>query len=168
LVQAEGHTVGSVQSEVYWSYFYAMGNFAFYGLNICNILSIAASLASSMWLGTWSSESGSSNAKPVSFYIGIYVLLSLLTVVFSYICNIIGFDGAVNASATIHKKLVHSLLMAPISFFDSTPLGRITNRMSKDMSQIDSQIMFQFQLLVRYLSQCCNTIYFRLLILIYQ
>lgn len=149
MVTAESHSVGTVKFEVYSKYFKSMGAISFYTMLASSALSIAAALASSIWLGTWAEDGNGSNAKPTSYYIGIYVVLSVATVVLNLIANISGFDGAVVASSSIHKNLVHSLLMAPISFFDSTPLGRITNRMSKDMNQIDTLIMFQFQLLAK-------------------
>ena len=39
---------------------------------------------------------------------------------------------------TIHKKMSHCLLYAPLNeFFDRVPLGRILNRLTKDVNIID-------------------------------
>jgi ATP-binding cassette, subfamily C (CFTR/MRP), member 1 len=133
---------------VYDGYFTALGTISFYGLIFANAASVAVSLASSMWLGTWANSSEDGNGS-VAFYIGIYVVLSIATVIMNLVGNLVGYSGAVDASRSMHADLVRSLMMAPISFFDSTPIGRITNRLSKDINQIDTSIMLNVQLIVR-------------------
>jgi ABC-type multidrug transport system fused ATPase/permease subunit len=44
------------------------------------------------------------------------------------------------ASTTIHDNMLANILYAPMSFFDTTPLGRILNRFSRDMYTIDETI----------------------------
>lgn len=43
------------------------------------------------------------------------------------------YFGALNASIRLHNKMLRNILRAPMSFFDTTPLGRILNRFSKVM-----------------------------------
>ena len=45
--------------------------------------------------------------------------------------------GAITASRLIHKRLLVNILRLPMSFFDTTPSGRILNRFSKDIYTID-------------------------------
>ncbi len=48
--------------------------------------------------------------------------------------------GSVKAAGRIHREMLHSILRTPLSFFDTTPVGRILNRFSKDQETIDSQL----------------------------
>ena len=45
--------------------------------------------------------------------------------------------GAIMASKLIHTRLLMNILRLPMSFFDTTPSGRILNRFSKDIYTID-------------------------------
>ncbi|BGP50526.1 Transporter of the ATP-binding cassette (ABC) [Rhodotorula kratochvilovae] len=48
--------------------------------------------------------------------------------------------GGIQASRRIYRQLIVRILQAPIRFFDSTPTGRILNRLSKDMETIDQEL----------------------------
>uniref|UniRef100_A0A1I7U8T3 ABC transmembrane type-1 domain-containing protein n=1 Tax=Caenorhabditis tropicalis TaxID=1561998 RepID=A0A1I7U8T3_9PELO len=45
--------------------------------------------------------------------------------------------GSLRASYGLHSPLIHALLRAPIAFFDTTPIGRVINRLSRDLDVID-------------------------------
>ena len=48
--------------------------------------------------------------------------------------------GCVNASNILHKNLLKRVMQAPMAFFDTTPLGRIMNRFSKDLDMVDVNV----------------------------
>ena len=50
--------------------------------------------------------------------------------------------GGIFAATLIHKRLLVNILRLPMSFFDTTPSGRILNRFSKDINTIDETIPY--------------------------
>ena len=48
--------------------------------------------------------------------------------------------GAYLASKQLHNELLENILHCPMSFFETTPMGRIVNRFSKDINAIDEKI----------------------------
>ncbi|RKO99542.1 hypothetical protein CXG81DRAFT_530, partial [Caulochytrium protostelioides] len=71
------------------------------------------------------------------YYITVYALLGIATVVAVMVRLCILCAGAVLGGRRIHKDLLDSVLRAPPRFFDMTPTGRIMNRFSKDISSVD-------------------------------
>ena len=54
------------------------------------------------------------------------------------------YVGNVGAGRVLHTGLLKNMLASPMSFFDTTPLGRILNRFSKDLDVVDSTIAQNF------------------------
>ncbi|KAJ2861927.1 hypothetical protein GGI22_002326 [Coemansia erecta] len=71
------------------------------------------------------------------YWLGIYVLIGVVNVAWRTIQMFIAYHGSVQASRTLHAQLIQTIVRATPRFFDSTPLGRIINRFSRDMQTID-------------------------------
>ncbi|KAF9912909.1 hypothetical protein EC991_007521 [Linnemannia zychae] len=94
---------------------------------------------------------GDDKPHSLNYYLGIYALLSF-GYIFTIMCRqMVQYKGSIDASRSIHRRLLSQILNSPVRFFDTTPLGRIMNRFTKDMGTIDedvapisSNLMFDF------------------------
>lgn len=74
------------------------------------------------------------------YYLVIYGLIGLALMITQAIKDLTMFLGGLRASREAFEKLLDSVLHAKVRFFDSTPIGRIMNRFSKDMESIDQDL----------------------------
>ncbi|KAJ2619996.1 hypothetical protein GGI26_005394 [Coemansia sp. RSA 1358] len=77
------------------------------------------------------------------YWLGIYVLIGFVNIFGRAIQNMFIFQAAINASRTLHARLMQAIVCAAPRFFDSTPVGRIISRFSRDMHTIDKVNMDQ-------------------------
>lgn len=75
-----------------------------------------------------------------SYYLGVYAVLGAVYVFICFSREIILFWGSRRASWCLHESLLKSILRAKFRFFDSTPLGQLTNRFSKDIQSLDQEV----------------------------
>lgn len=76
----------------------------------------------------------------VWYYLIGYLLIGLTYTTMSFIREAVVFYGSLRASKRIHERLLHHIMRAKFKFFDSTPLGRIINRFSKDVEAVDQEV----------------------------
>ncbi|THZ15415.1 ABC multidrug transporter-like protein [Aureobasidium pullulans] len=151
LMQAEERAVKSVSFGIYKAYVKASGSLAVAPLILLTlILSQGANIATSLWLSWWTSDKfGYSRGAYIGVYAGLGVSQAVLMFIFSSILTICG----TRASATLLHNAVTRVLRAPMSFFDTTPLGRITNRFSKDVDTMDNALTDAFRMFFMTLAQ---------------
>uniref|UniRef100_A0A7E4VNW5 ABC-type glutathione-S-conjugate transporter n=1 Tax=Panagrellus redivivus TaxID=6233 RepID=A0A7E4VNW5_PANRE len=142
---------GRVSSSVYYAYFRAMNltfAFAFVGGFFLNII---FSVLRSLWLSGWSDatladEEGA--RESLGSRLGVYGFLGVFEMAFLGVGNICLILGGVNASFNLHNPLILNLLKSPLQFFDTTPLGRVLNRVGKDMELVDLKLTGSFRFLI--------------------
>ncbi|KAI1309528.1 hypothetical protein EDD11_004077 [Mortierella claussenii] len=103
-------------------------------------------VATNFWLRYWISDSQErerqgQDPRPASYYLLGYgklvVLYMILDVIVNYTSEVV---CGMRASKVIYDRLLTRVLRLPMNFFDITPMGRIVNRFSSDISAIDSQL----------------------------
>ncbi|KAJ4418296.1 ATP-binding cassette transporter yor1 [Neurospora sp. IMI 360204] len=138
LMQAEERAVASVPWSVYTSYVKASGSF----LNapialVLLVIAQGSNIVTSLWLSWWTSDKfGLSLGQYIGVYAGLGALQALLMFAFMVSLSIFG----TTASKNMLRQATFRVLRAPMSFFDTTPLGRITNRFSRDVDVMDNNL----------------------------
>jgi ABC-type multidrug transport system fused ATPase/permease subunit len=137
LVEEEFRQIGDVSLSIYVSYFKAAGFITLPFLLLIAMTSRGSQIASDLWLSYWSSGQG---GHELMYYIAGYAILSGVCIVVIFISAFFTSVMGYLAGKTIHYNMLSSLLKAPVSFFDITPLGRIINRFSRDTDTIDNNL----------------------------
>lgn len=73
---------------------------------------------------------------------GIFGILTFLAILLS---DMTWLSRGIVAGRDLHDKMLRSVLAAPVRFFDSTPVGRILQRFSRDIESVDIHVMFTFE-----------------------
>ncbi|CAJ0583003.1 unnamed protein product, partial [Mesorhabditis spiculigera] len=152
LIGKEKVETGRVKPKVYMDYFKAMGwTTHILPMIVFAILWSASAMIRSLWLTAWSDENVPTNPNPpapLGLRIGVYAGIGLCEVIFLFLSFYFLLVGGIRASLQLHAPLLHNILRSPLSFFDVTPLGRILNRLGKDMEVIDLRLPGNFRFLV--------------------
>ncbi|XP_068651406.1 putative ABC transporter C family member 15 [Aristolochia californica] len=142
LVQDEEREKGSIGKEIYWSYLTAVK-----GGTLVPFIILAQSsfqilqVASNYWMA-WASPT-TAGSKPVvetTVLFSVYIILSVGSSLCVLLRAILVAITGLLTSQKFFTDMLHSILRAPMSFFDSTPTGRILNRASTDQSVLDLEI----------------------------
>ncbi|KAJ3291001.1 hypothetical protein HDU79_002770 [Rhizoclosmatium sp. JEL0117] len=96
--------------------------------------------------------------KTAIYYISVYAFLSLLGLLVSVLTRLWVLYGSLIGSRVLHVKLTEAVFGAPMRFFEKTPVGRLLNRFTKDMSTIDNDCMDSLDSFFRIIIQMASTI----------
>uniref|UniRef100_A0A674DT05 ATP binding cassette subfamily C member 12 n=1 Tax=Salmo trutta TaxID=8032 RepID=A0A674DT05_SALTR len=157
LVTQEGSQEGSVTWRTYHHHILTTGSLTcdFQTANVSN------------------STAGNISLNPdLSFYQMVYGLVVVAMLVFSFIKGYSFTKVTLHASSKLHDTMFRNILNSPMSFFDTTPTGRMVNRFSKDQDEVDTMLPFnmenflQFCLMVTYTIVTISAVFPPLLIAI--
>ncbi|KYO47194.1 hypothetical protein Y1Q_0002206 [Alligator mississippiensis] len=166
LVQLEEKGKGSVPWSVYGIYIQAAGGpFAFLIIMALFVLNVGSTAFSNWWLSYWIKQ-GSGNTTVMlgnetvvsssmkdnphmSYYAGIYALSMGVMLILKAVRGVVFVKGTLRASSRLHDELFRRILRSPMKFFDTTPTGRILNRFSKDMDEVDVRLPFQAEMFIQ-------------------
>ncbi|KAG1697029.1 hypothetical protein DVH05_017416 [Phytophthora capsici] len=140
LVVEEDRSVGDVSWSVYRVWINAFGGMCAAFMVVLGFFAAQGlTLLATVWISYWSEEA-SKYPDSQMYYVYVYMLINLAYAVLLFIRVMLLYLGSLHASRLLFNNLLNRILRAPTSFFDTTPLGRIVNRMSKDVYTLDETI----------------------------
>uniref|UniRef100_A0A8B9HQI9 ATP-binding cassette sub-family C member 5 n=1 Tax=Astyanax mexicanus TaxID=7994 RepID=A0A8B9HQI9_ASTMX len=173
------HSISHSLTVLYLIYvFFSLTNLGYFLLLLVIlifVLLVGSTAFANWWLSFWLDQgSGSANITngtgdisgdisgnisdnpDLWFYQMIYGLAVIAMLVMSAAKGFAFTKVTLHASSKLHDTMFNRILASPMSFFDTTPTGRMVNRFSKDQDEIDAVLPFnmenflQFCLMVTY------------------
>ncbi|XP_030784709.1 multidrug resistance-associated protein 7 isoform X5 [Rhinopithecus roxellana] len=87
-------------------------------------------------------------SSDIRFYLTVYATIAGVNSLCTLLRAVLFAAGTLEAAATLHRRLLHRVLMAPVTFFNATPTGRILNRFSSDVACVDDSLPFILNILL--------------------
>ena len=166
VTEDEDRAIGAVKSHVYFDYVRALGGTTFRRrllvvplLFLSSIAASALPLVQKSWLafssnlqsgkeaasGSWLNSVAAVPHSSVLLYGG----LGFVTLVGVLLNRLLWLERGIAAGRGLHLTMLRSVLKAPLRFFDSTPVGRILQRFSRDVESVDIHLQWSFEITVR-------------------
>lgn len=145
IVKEEERETGKVKMQVYSSFITAAYKGALVPIILAaHILFQVLQIGSNCWMAwatppTQDQKSTVSNKVLILVYIVLAVGSSMCVLVRSLLLSI----AALETAQRLFTAMLTCIFHAPMSFFDSTPTGRILNRASTDQSTVDTDIPYR-------------------------
>ncbi|KAG0212661.1 hypothetical protein BGX28_005857 [Mortierella sp. GBA30] len=144
LMSQEERATGSVDGRVYKGYVKAAGGIYLIPLMlVLLIITQVAKVGNDLWLSWWTSYKFKESD---AFYMGLYAAWGLAQGIFQFVNGFYFSLAGARAAKALHHQALKNIFRAPSSFFDTTPLGRIINRFSKDVDATDNLLSESYRM----------------------
>ncbi|XP_058980634.1 multidrug resistance-associated protein 1 isoform X12 [Musca domestica] len=141
LIETEKSQTGGVEFAVYKHYIKSVGIFLSMATLILNFVFQAFQIGSNLWLTKWSNDKNVANDTGLrDMYLGVYGAFGFGQGVLSYGLALAPWLGTLRAGRILHRELLVNIMRLPLRFFDTTPVGRIMSRFSKDIESLDTTL----------------------------
>ncbi|EJD41418.1 hypothetical protein AURDEDRAFT_115494 [Auricularia subglabra TFB-10046 SS5] len=152
LVEAETKASGSVRLAIYGRYFKAASWWIVVIFVSCYLFESLADLVEQIWIKIWSESYDRPEqwrSTPFGFppasqsvlpYVVVYISLQLTSLLLIFGGVFPSIWSSQRAARKLFNQMLDSVVRSPTRFFDKTPAGRVLNRFSKDIDQIDNSI----------------------------
>ncbi|KAG6865425.1 hypothetical protein C0991_002663 [Blastosporella zonata] len=143
LMQTEERNTGSVTWKVYSDYLRFAGGRIWAPIILLLLTLLQGSqVANNVFLGFWTAES--IHGFREGDYMAVYAGIGVAQAIFSFILSFSFAFASLIASLNLFKTALTHVLRSPVAFFDTTPIGRILSRLSKDQDTLDTELASTF------------------------
>lgn len=139
LIKQEEREVGDTGFTPYVQYLNQNKGYLFFAIaTLSHVTFVIGQIIQNSWMATNVDNPQVSTLRLIAVYLVIGVVSTLFLLSRSLSTVFLGLQS----SKSLFSELLNSLFHAPMSFYDSTPLGRILSRVSSDLSIVDLDIPF--------------------------
>ncbi|KEH16403.1 putative xenobiotic-transporting ATPase [Medicago truncatula] len=139
LIKKEERGKGDTGLKPYLQYLNQMKGYIFFSMTaLTDLLFVVFSILQNSWMAANVDNPHVSALKLIL----VYFTIGAFSIVFIFTRGLLVVALGLQSSNYLFSQLMNSLFRAPMSFYDSTPLGRILSRVSSDLSIIDLDIPF--------------------------
>ncbi|XP_035695292.1 ATP-binding cassette sub-family C member 9-like isoform X1 [Branchiostoma floridae] len=177
LVADEERSVGSVKVQHYLTYAAACGSIIVIFVLLSQLAKQGLQVGIDFWLSAWATAGsaalamnntavnqtfGNATQAPpavdVNYYIIGYTGLALAAITVTAFASVVTILSMIKGAKNLHEAMVRNIVLAPMRFFDTTPTGRVLNRMAEDTATIDLRLPFMMEHLIRVILLVCSAL----------
>ncbi|KAI8785114.1 multidrug resistance-associated protein 1 [Biomphalaria glabrata] len=169
LITEEEMAGGKVNWGVYWHLVKSVGVYQATSIIVLMLCYHVVFNYTNIWLTNWNDDPGLGNFTDMPrnssdredknvYYIGVYTGLGIGQTIFVVGYSILLQVSHVATSRKLHNELLFSIIKAPMSFFDTTPMGRILNRFSQDIATLDNDVFLEAEIALDNALRCVSTV----------
>ena len=148
LIDAESAEEGGVKWQVYAYYAKSVGYLSSLAAFLFYVAFQGFSVGANIWLSRWSDDPlATTQVSTRNMYLIVYGILGLFQGLSIMMGTVFFAKYTLSAATKLHKTMLLRILRSPMSFFDTTPLGRILNRFSKEIDIVDNQIPMNMRMM---------------------
>ncbi|XP_077862743.1 ATP-binding cassette sub-family C member 5-like [Saccoglossus kowalevskii] len=155
LMTKEEQAEGGVKLATYHAYIQYGGGYLISIFTIFTIVIVTGCVAaSSWWLGYWIAHTTNQDTNSTytnetlttgfitentdTAYFGYaYSIIIVIMITFAIVKCVLYVKITLKAATRLHNEVFKKVFQSPMTFFDTTPSGRIINRFSKDLDEVD-------------------------------
>ncbi|OWM79612.1 hypothetical protein CDL15_Pgr023024 [Punica granatum] len=139
LIKQEERETGDTGFKPYLQYLNQNKGYLFFTTaSLGHLMFVIGQILQNSWMAANVENPQVSTLKLIVVYLSIGVTSTLFLMCRSLSTVILGLQS----SRSLFSQLLDSLFRAPMSFYDSTPLGRILSRVASDLSIVDLDVPF--------------------------
>ncbi len=144
LTTLEGQAVGKVRAAVWKNLLLTLGESGWMGhavwgaVLVLGLMFLASALPISQQV-LMSRMDGTHAISPLQFFIA-FALLTLVILGVSYMAQATFRRACAHTAQKAHDNMLTGVMQSPLRFFETTPSGRMMNRFSADIQQLDVEL----------------------------
>lgn len=144
LTSTEGQAVGNVRAAVWKNLLLTLGDSGWHGhavwgaVLVLGLMFVASALPMSQQY-LMSRMDGTHTITPLQFF-AAFATLTLVILTVGYLAQATFRRACAHTAQKAHDNMLTGVMQSPLRFFETTPSGRMMNRFSADIQQLDVEL----------------------------